>query len=324
MIGRRRPNSRIIVCFLIAVLVLFVVTHLYYTCQRSSSIKSINQTDLFRYANATWPQRRIPRTIHQTYRTHIIPAVWNSSVQAVMTMNSDRFKYRRWSHLEMEDFVRQHETDFYWNTFIHYPYDIQRIDSFRYILLFHLGGIYIDMDDACHRPFQELITTMEALDPYSTHLALFPSAEIFGIQNNFMISTPHHPLFKQMITRLHLFHHNYLIFHVTILLSVGPLYATIQEHLFQQTNDQSVRRLDHQTYRLIFWKTKGGSWFHRDTLMILELYYNRHRILKYLFVSLLCVTSVFIAFITRRQKCKVFRILIRIVGMMFNRFMRIK
>ncbi|CAF4080800.1 unnamed protein product, partial [Rotaria sordida] len=233
-----------------------------YALRHRSPKKFINEMDLFRYANVTWPRRRIPRVIHQTYRTYAIPAIWNTT-----------------SHADMDMFVQQHEPDFYWNTFANYRYDIQRIDSFRYVLLFHLGGIYIDMDNACHRPFRELVAIMEALDPDSTHLALFPAAEVFGIQNNFMISTVGHPMYKQFISRLHLFNHNFLIYHVTILLSVGSLYATIQEYFFRQTDKQAVRIFDNRIYRSMFWKTKGGTWFHRDTLMILYLYYNRHSVL---------------------------------------------
>ncbi|CAF3906647.1 unnamed protein product [Rotaria sordida] len=44
--------------------------------------------DLSQYGNVTWPQRRVPRVIHQTYRTYDIPAIWNRPVQSVMTMNA--------------------------------------------------------------------------------------------------------------------------------------------------------------------------------------------------------------------------------------------
>lgn len=300
-----RINSRICAHILLILFVLFISYIAYRALRRRSMKKFIDETDLFQYANVTWAQRRIPRVIHQTYRTHMIPAVWNATVQSVMKMNADEFQYRRWSHLDMDRFVREHEPHFYWKTFIHYCYDIQRIDSFRYVLLFHLGGIYIDMDDACRRPFRELVATMEALDPHSTHLALLPAGELFGIQNNFMIATAGHPIYKQLIVRLNLFNHNFLIYHVTILLSVGPLYVTIQERCFQQTAEHVVRLLDNRLYRSIFWKTKGGTWFHRDTLMVLYLYYNRHRILWYCMVSAMCFSiliCVIVLFKYRRRR----------------------
>ena len=297
-----RIHSRIYADVLIILLVLFISYIVYCALRRRSSKKLIDEMDLSRYTNVTWPRRRIPRLIHQTYRTYTIPTVWNATVQSVMKMNSDEFQYRRWSHTDMDRFVRQHEPHFYWNTFIHYRYDIQRIDSFRYVLLFHLGGVYIDMDDACRRPLRELVATMEALDPNSTHLALLPEGESFGIQNNFMIATAGHPIYKQLIARLNLFNQNFLIYHVTILLSVGPLYVTIQERFFQQTDQHIVRLLDNRLYRSIFWKTKGGTWFHRDTLMVLYLYYNRHRLLWYCMKAIMCLIIVLIAIVLFRHK----------------------
>ena len=109
-----------------------------------------------------------------------------------------------------------------------------------------------------------------------------------------------------MVSRLHLLHHNYLIYYVTVLLGVAPLYATIQEYFFKQTGDQVVRRLDHQTYHLLFWKTKGGAWFHRDTSMILELYYSRHRILWHRFALSLCVIPHLVALVVFKQRRKTF------------------
>ena len=298
----RRRRAKICTCVLVILIVLLIGHISFYALRRRSPKKFMNEKDLFRYANVTWPRPRIPRVIHQTYRTYAVPAIWNRTVQSVMKMNANAFTYHRWSHADMDTFVRQHEPQFYWNTFVSYRYDIQRIDSFRYVLLFHVGGIYIDMDNACHRPFHDLVAAMEALDPDSTHLALFPAAEVFGIQNNFMISTVGHPIYKQFISRLPLFNHDFLIYHVTILLSVGPLYTTIQEYFFKQTEKQVVRTLDHRTYSSLFWKTEGGTWFHRDTLMILYLYYNRYCVLWYCIVFSMCLAVVLIVIILFRQQ----------------------
>jgi mannosyltransferase OCH1-like enzyme len=289
MIVRRRQAIRY-TCVLIIIFILLIIHTILYTLRRRSPQQLMNLTDLSRYANATWPRRRIPRVIHQTYRTYDIPAIWNTSVQSVIQNNVGEFKYRRWSHADMDAFVQQHEPHFYWNTFINYRYDMQRIDSFRYVLMFHLGGIYIDMDNGCDRPFRELVATMEALDPDSPHLALFRVDEAFGIQTDFMISTAGHPIYRQFISRLHLFHHYFLIHHISILLSAGPLYATVQEHLFNQTDKQVVRLMDLEVYQSMFWKTKGGTWFGRDTQVILYLYYNRNRILWYCKISAIWFT----------------------------------
>ncbi|CAF2127432.1 unnamed protein product, partial [Rotaria magnacalcarata] len=247
------------ICISIIIIVLILIRTVHYALRRRSPIKYVNEADLSRFGNVSWPQQRIPRVIHQTYRTHDVPEIWNSTVQSVMKMNVGDFEYRRWSHFDMDAFVRQREPDFYRNTFVHYAYDMQRIDSFRYVLMYHIGGVYIDMDSACYRPLREFVTTLEALDPDAPYLALFPAEDAFGVQTDFIAATPGHPIYKQFISRLPLFHHYFLIHHITILLSAGPLFASFQERFFHQTDQQVVRILKNKIYITEFWKTNGDE-----------------------------------------------------------------
>lgn len=303
IINIRRREIFICTFVLILLLLVLIVRDIRCVIRRCSPAQFLNGTDLSRYANVTWPRRRVPRVIHQTYRTYDIPAVWNASVQSVLQNNADDFQYRRWSHADMDAFVRQHEPEFYWNTYATYRYDMQRIDSFRYVLLFHIGGIYIDMDNGCNRPFRELVNTMEALDPDSPQLVLFPVDEVYGLQSDFMISTAGHPLYKQFISRLHYFNHYFFINHLTMLLSAGPLYASVQEHFFNRTDTQVVRFLDIKVYHSMFWKTNGGTWHGRDTQVLLYLYYNRHRLLWYCKLSSIGLTiSCLLIMLHRKQR----------------------
>lgn len=257
--------------------------------RRRSMKKFLNATDLARYGNDTSTSRRVPRIIHQTNRNYDVPVVWNATVQAVMRQNLGEFKYRRWSHDDMDAFVREHEPEFHKQVFSKYLYDMQRIDSFRYVMMYHMGGVYIDMDSACYRRLNEFVNAIEAMDPESPYLALFPEEGFVGLQTDFLVGTPGHPIFKQFITRLPYFNHNYLIHHVTILLSAGPLYASVQEHFFKQTQQAVIRVLANQVYGSEFWKTNGGTWFGRDTLFILYVYYNHDMILRYCAIVMMII-----------------------------------
>jgi mannosyltransferase OCH1-like enzyme len=229
------------------------------------SSRTVYESDIIRYSNSTLAKVRIPRIIHQTYRTHDVPPKWNLTVQSVMEKNIDNFKYRRWSDDEIHAFVKEYEPHFYRKTFINYPYNIQRVDSFRYVLMFHLGGIYIDMDNGCNRPFRDLINTLESLDPYATYLAAFPLMDSFYVDIEFLISSAGHPLYKQLISRLHLFNHNYLIYWWTIFMSTGPTYATIQQLLFSSSQQSVVRLLGYPLLRPMFIRKENGlSWIRED------------------------------------------------------------
>ncbi|CAF1536693.1 unnamed protein product [Adineta ricciae] len=245
-------------CLFIFILIVILIISLRF--QRSIDVKYLTKDDLIKYGNVNGSRKRIPRLIHQTYETLNIPPIWNKSIQSILETNSKDFQYIQWTHKQMKFFVKKHEPKFYHQTYVHYKYEMQRIDSFRYVLMYHLGGIYLDMDNGCNYPLESLLTTIETLNPNSTFLVLFPQEDTFGIQTDFIVSTAKHPIFRQFISNLHSFNHYYILHHLTILLSAGPLFATFQERFFRQTNEEIVRILQNQVYKSIFWKTNGGSW----------------------------------------------------------------
>jgi mannosyltransferase OCH1-like enzyme len=236
-----------VTCYVCVLTILILSLTSYYTIcyvvRRRSAMRMVYETDVARFANATWARRRIPRLIHQTWSTRDVPLRWNVSHHSVIALNADQFKHHLWTDEEMHAFVQEHEPDFYKNVYITYQYEIQRADSFRYVVLYHLGGIYIDMDNACNRPFNDLLTTLEALDPNSSHLSALPQDIAYGIDIDLLTSTPGHPFYKRLITQLHLFHHYYFLHFYTIVLSTGPLYASIQERLFNSSSQEFIVRV---------------------------------------------------------------------------------
>ncbi|CAF2868341.1 unnamed protein product [Rotaria sp. Silwood2] len=219
--------------------------------------------------------QRIPRIIHQTWKTHHIPINWNATVQSIHQYNDNKFEYRLWTDNDMHKFLRQEYSYFYEHTFLKYSLDIQRVDAFRYFILYRFGGIYIDMDNGCRQSFDSLLYVLEALDPHSNHLAAFPRTSPIGISNGFMITTKGHPLFKILISRLPLFNHNYLINYLTVMVSAGPSYLSINEFYFDTSYYQAtIRIIDEIVYSSIYtWHTPGNSWHGRDAKMLLRIYH---------------------------------------------------
>jgi mannosyltransferase OCH1-like enzyme len=217
---------------------------------------------------------RIPRIIHQTWKTKDVPFHWNATVESVRQFNENQFEYRLWTDEDMHKFVHEVEPDIYEHTFLTYSLDIQRVDAFRYIILYHLGGLYIDMDNGCRQSFESLLDVLETIDKQSIHLAAFPRTTPVGVSNGFMIATKGHPLFKTLISRLSLFNHNYLIDYLTVMLSAGPTYLSINEFYFDKSSTQSaIRIIDEVVYSGIYtWHTTGKTWHGKDARIILYLY----------------------------------------------------
>jgi inositol phosphorylceramide mannosyltransferase catalytic subunit len=299
----RRVYMVIFVC-LSTILTVPLIDHTTrYVLRRRSPLRLIYEIDVERFANSSWARRRIPRLIHQIWRTHEIPSAWNASYHSVIAKNIDEFKHRLWIDEDMHAFVQKHEPYFYKNTYIKYHYEIQRVDSFRYVLLFHLGGIYIDMDNACNRPFKDLLATLESLDPDASHLAAFPRSKVFGIESDFMISSAGHPLLKQLISRLHVFNHNYVLHFYTIVMSTGPVYVSIQEHFFDSLSEgQAVRALDYKVFEPMFIQKVGGlTWVGRDASIIFYIDSKMDQLLWYGKIFLVSLTILILILLCKRQ-----------------------
>lgn len=66
------------------------------------------------------------------------------------------WEQRFWDRQQMEEFVHTVCPDFepYYRAF---PHDVQRWDAVRYLILYHIGGMYVDLDYECFRSFDPVL-----------------------------------------------------------------------------------------------------------------------------------------------------------------------
>jgi mannosyltransferase OCH1-like enzyme len=132
----------------------------------------------------------IPKLLHQTAKTADIPERWRGYQQKLRALHPD-WEYRLWTDADNLEFVKREYPDFY-DVFVKLPKNIMRADVIRYLLLYRLGGLYMDLDYEMLRPFDLL-----------EHEAVLPW-EIDGerIGNALMAAVPGHPFFKRVIDDL--------------------------------------------------------------------------------------------------------------------------
>ena len=142
--------------------------------------------------NASCPAERIPRIIHQTYKITTIPKPWLEAYTSIRTIHHHQnWTFVLWTDDNATDFIA---TNYPWflPTYLSYPYPIQRFDVIRYFILYHHGGIYLDLDVGCRRD----------LSPFLAFDAVLPHTHPVGVSNDVMMSVPGHPLFEQVIQNL--------------------------------------------------------------------------------------------------------------------------
>ncbi|KAI3572432.1 nucleotide-diphospho-sugar transferase, partial [Fusarium oxysporum f. sp. albedinis] len=94
---------------------------------------------------------QIPRILHQTTKSETIPAIWVDSQESCLKAYAN-YEYKLWTDNKARGFL---EAEYPWflSTWDNYPFPIQRADAIRYFVLYHYGGLYLDMDTVCHEAF---------------------------------------------------------------------------------------------------------------------------------------------------------------------------
>ncbi|MCK4895156.1 MAG: hypothetical protein KAT07_14370 [Calditrichia bacterium] len=97
----------------------------------------------------------IPKIIHQSWKSKDIPDNLHGFVETWRKFHPD-WEYRLWTDDDNRELVR---SNYKWllPTYDSYSLGIQRADMARILYLHKYGGLYVDLDFECFRPFDELM-----------------------------------------------------------------------------------------------------------------------------------------------------------------------
>lgn len=146
--------------------------------------------------------QKIPKIIHQIWSgiseplpecLKVLTETWKEQYP--------EWNYLLWDNDMMNNFVRKNYPQ-YWNIYNKYPYNVQRWDSIRYLILNKMGGMYVDSDYESIHPMDQLLkdkTCCFAIEP-ELHRKVFPRdvEEVFN--NALMASIPEHPFMCKIIS----------------------------------------------------------------------------------------------------------------------------
>lgn len=142
------------------------------------------------------PLQKIPRQVHQLWKTNNIPKRWRSAVASIKRHHK-KWAYRLWTDAAIDCYVRQHHPGLY-PVFAGFERNIMRADVFRYILMHDIGGVYCDLDYEFVRPYEyadaDVILSLERDKSYGY--------KDDSVANYFFASKPGHPLWKDILDDL--------------------------------------------------------------------------------------------------------------------------
>lgn len=139
---------------------------------------------------------KIPKIIHQTWKTENVPWKWKLYQKKVKQLHPD-WEYRLWTDKNNMEFVKLNYPDFF-DIFRNFPKNIMRADVIRYLIMDKIGGLYLDLD-------YEMIKTFDFKN-VSIVLPLNRSKK-FGDNENSLgncifASVANHPFWKDVIDYL--------------------------------------------------------------------------------------------------------------------------
>ncbi|MDD2244519.1 MAG: glycosyltransferase [Fermentimonas sp.] len=141
----------------------------------------------------------IPKIIHQIWSgvNEPLPKQFRNMGET-WKKHYPAWRYELWDNKRMIEFVRNYFPQ-YWDIYDHFPYNIQRWDAIRYLILYKIGGMYVDFDYESLRSMDEIVrnkTCCFSMEPYIHR----PVTKDFN--NALMLCTPGHFFMKRIIERV--------------------------------------------------------------------------------------------------------------------------
>ncbi|KAI5450832.1 hypothetical protein NCC49_002574 [Naganishia albida] len=172
------------------------------------------------------PGERMPRIIHQTWKSDVLPDKWRKIWMECREGMPD-YEYMLWTDAQSRRFISEKYPQFL-AMFDGYEYPIQRADAIRYFILHHFGGVYMDLDIGCKRRLEPLIS--------GDWDVLLPRTKPVGVSNDLIFSAKRHPFMEATIHGLIAFDHRYVTNYPTVMFSTGPMFLSAQYGLYSSAH----------------------------------------------------------------------------------------
>lgn len=137
----------------------------------------------------------IPKIIHQTWKTDKIPDKVKKYQESWKTFHPN-WEYMLWTDKDNENLIKEHYPWFL-DIYENYEYNIQRVDAVRPFILYHYGGMYVDLDYECYKTFDDVVNLYS--DKVYIVESPWPGEKV---QNSLMISPKGNPFWKVVIKNM--------------------------------------------------------------------------------------------------------------------------
>lgn len=161
----------------------------------------------------------IPRIIHQigmrpAFENGKIPPLFEKNIEKLKALNPD-WEFRLYCDDDIEAFIKENYPPLVWKYYesIDTRYGAARADLFRYLLLYKVGGVYVDIKSGINVPLNEslrpddqfILSKWHSEDEEFEHWGLvFDLRDLLGgeYQQWHVMSAPGHPYLKAVLEQV--------------------------------------------------------------------------------------------------------------------------
>jgi mannosyltransferase OCH1-like enzyme len=168
----------------------------------------------------------IPKIIHQIWWQGMdkLPEKYHSFKESWINHHPG-WKIMYWDKTKIYDLIKFNYPTLK-KTIENYPYMIQKIDMAKYLILYHYGGFYLDMDTICHKSLSNLykIKEFSNYDLICSQMEVLPCLKI--INNGIIFSKARHPILLIILNKLEKYQKKefYQNQDLYIMQSTGPIF----------------------------------------------------------------------------------------------------
>ena len=239
--------------------------------------------------------KSIPKIIHQ---------IWWQGINQIpdkyrIYKNSWKVKHPNWIIIYWDknkviSLVKKHYPNII-QLLSEYKYMIQKIDVAKYLILYHYGGVYVDMDTICEQSLNNLFNEKEFMN-YNficSQMQIIPFIKI--INNGIIFSKKKHPLLEILISQLkkhqkQRYYHNQDYY---IMESTGPIFF---HHIISEYKNSNVLILpenylesDKKGNYITHHHTLSWSTSYFKIIFIIGTYIKNYRLIIIILIILLII-----------------------------------
>ena len=187
--------------------------------------------------------KNIPHIIHQVWSglDGPCPSIFEQYKETWLR-DYPSWEHILWNHQKMNEFIIENFPQFL-EKYNEFPYNIQRWDVIRYLILYKYGGMYADLDYESLKPLDGLLTDQTCCFAGEDIFLDNKGKSLQYINNALMLSAPQHNFIKKIIE--------------TVFLNIitEQSGAPKMQYILNTTGPLMLTRLYHSLSR---YKKKGG------------------------------------------------------------------